>query len=102
MFPVPDFLWKQYAEAQLINDLGIELDMDLVAKAIECDEESRNRYLKRAQQLTGLENPNSPILLKEWISSKGVEMESLAKAEVAAVLDNVSGDEYDDARAKEI
>jgi hypothetical protein len=29
-------------------------------------------------------------------------MESLAKAEVAAVLDNVSGDEYDDARAKEI
>lgn len=74
MFPVPDYLWKQYAEDQRINDLGIKLDMDLVARAIECDEESRDKYFKRAQQLTGLENPNSPIQLKEWILSKGVEM----------------------------
>ena len=92
MFPVSDFLWKQYAEDQRINDLGIELDMDLVTQAIQCDEESRNRYLKRAQQLTGLENPNSPIQLKEWINSKGVPMDSLAKAEVAAVMDTVSGE----------
>lgn len=92
MFPVPDFLWKQYAEDQHINDLGIELDMDLVIQAIQCNEESRNRYLKRAQQLTGLENPNSPIQLKEWINSKGVPMDSLAKAEVAAVMDTVSGE----------
>ncbi len=87
MFPIPDFLWKQYAEDQRINDLGIELDMDLVTQAIQCDEESRNRYLKRAQQLTGLENPNSPIQLKEWINLKGVPMDSFAKAEVAAVMD---------------
>ena len=92
LFPVPDFLWKQYAEDQRINDLGIELDMDLVGQAIKCDEESRARYLKRAQQITGLDNPNSPIQLKEWILSKGVEMESLAKAEVAAVMDTVSGE----------
>jgi DNA polymerase len=92
MFPVPDFLWKQYAEDQRINDFGIELDMELVAAAIACDKESRDRYLKRAQQLTGLDNPNSPIQLKEWIASKGVEMESLAKAEVATVLEHVSGD----------
>ena len=92
LFPVPDFLWKQYAEDQRINDLGIELDMDLVGQAIKCDEESKERYLKRAQQLTGLENPNSPIQLKEWISSKGVEMDSLAKAEVAAVMDTATGD----------
>lgn len=92
MFPVPDFLWKQYAEDQRINDLGIEMDMDLVSQAIKCDEEFRAKYLKRAQQLTGLENPNSPIQLKEWIQSKGVEMESLAKAEVAEVMDTVTGD----------
>ena len=42
LFPVPDFLWKQYAEDQRINDLGIELDMDLVGQAIKCDEESRD------------------------------------------------------------
>lgn len=90
-FPVPDFLWKQYAQDQRINDLGIELDMALVTQAIKCDEESRERYLKRAQELTGLENPNSPIQLKEWIMSNGVEMETLTKAEVASVMETATG-----------
>lgn len=90
-FPVPDFLWKQYAQDQRINDLGIELDMDLVTQAIRCDEESRDKYLKRAQELTGLENPNSPIQLKEWILSNGVEMETLTKAEVASVMETATG-----------
>lgn len=90
-FPVPDFLWKQYAQDQRINDLGIELDMALVKQAIKCDEESRERYLKRAQELTGLENPNSPIQLKEWILSNGVEMETLTKAEVASVMETATG-----------
>lgn len=91
-FPVPDFVWQQYAEDQRINDLGIELDMTLVEQAIKCDEESRARYLQRAQQLTGLENPNSPIQLKEWILSKGVEMETLTKAEVAEVIETADGE----------
>nr|DAT80698.1 MAG TPA: DNA polymerase I [Caudoviricetes sp.] len=90
-FPVPDFLWKQYAQDQRINDLGIELDMALVTQAIKCDEESRERYLKRAQELTGLENPNSPIQLKEWILSNGVKMETLTKAEVASVMETATG-----------
>lgn len=90
-FPVPDFLWKQYAQDQRINDLGIELDMALVTQAIKCDEESRERYLKRAQELTGLENPNSPIQLKEWILSNGVEMATLTKAEVASVMETATG-----------
>ena len=90
-FPVPDFLWKQYAQDQCINDLGIELDMALVTQAIKCDEESRERYLKKAQELTGLENPNSPIQLKEWILSNGVEMATLTKAEVASVMETATG-----------
>lgn len=89
-FPVPDFLWKQYTQDQRINDLGIELDMALVTQAIKCDEESRDRYLKRAQELTGLENPNSPIQLKEWVLSNGVEMETLTKAEVASVMETAT------------
>ena len=91
-FPVPDFLWEQYVEDQRINDLGIELDMDLVTQAIKCDEESRARYLGRAQALTGLDNPNSPMQLREWILSKGVEMETLTKAEVAEVIETSDGE----------
>ena len=65
--------------------------MALVTQAIKCDEESREQYLKRAQELTGLENPNSPIQLKEWILSNGVEMETLTKAEVASVMETATG-----------
>lgn len=42
--------------------------------------------------MTGLPNPNSPIQLKEWILSKGVEMESLAKTEVAEVMKTATGE----------
>ena len=90
-FPVPADVWKQYALDQRINDLGIEVDMTLVKQAIDCDEETRNKYLKRAQDITGLENPNSPIQLKEWLQSQGLEVESLAKAEVANLMKEATG-----------
>lgn len=90
-FPVPADVWKQYALDQRINDLGIEVDMTLVKQAIACDEETRNKYLKRAQDITGLENPNSPIQLKEWLQSQGLEVESLAKAEVENLMKEATG-----------
>lgn len=92
-FPVPDFVWAQYVLDQKINDVGIEMDMQLVREAIRCDEEFRERHLKRAQELTGLENPNSPVQLKEWLQCRGVEIESLTKTEVSRVLEgDCSGD----------
>lgn len=90
-FPVPADVWKQYALDQRINDLGIEVDMTLVKQAIACDEETRSKYLKRAQDITGLENPNSPIQLKEWLQEQGLEVESLAKAEVANLMKEAAG-----------
>ena len=85
-FPVPEFLWKQYATDQRINDRGIEIDRTLAEEAISCDEEMRERNLSRAQELTGLENPNSPIQLKDWLAGQGVTVSSLSKKEVAEVL----------------
>lgn len=85
-FSVPDFLWKQYATDQRINDRGIEIDRTLAEQAIRCDEEMRERNLTRAQALTGLENPNSPIQLKDWLAGQGVTVSSLSKKEVAEVL----------------
>lgn len=49
-FPVPEDVWEQYALDQRINDLGIAVDMTLVQQAIACDEETRSKYLSRAQQ----------------------------------------------------
>ena len=91
-FPVSEYVWKQYHLDQTINDAGIELDMELVEKAIDCDREFKKKHMERARILTGLENPNSPIQLKEWLESKGQMVDSLAKAAVKEMLDAADGE----------
>lgn len=69
-FPVSEYVWEQYHLDQQINDAGIALDMELVEKAIACDKAFKKKHMDRARLLTGLDNPNSPIQLKEWLESK--------------------------------
>lgn len=90
-FPMPEAEWDTYALDQCINDAGILLDHTLVDNAVAVDEHHRNASLARAQKLTGLDNPNSPIQLKQWLVTRGCELESLAKAEVDAALDTATG-----------
>lgn len=91
-FPVPDSEWATYALDQRINDTGIRLDRTLVDRAVECDRQHRATTLAQAQRVTGLENPNSPIQLKEWLTAHGCPLQSLTKTEVAAALDTATGD----------
>ena len=91
-FPVPDYVWEQYILDQRINDTGVMIDMKLARQAIRCDEKFRDKYLKRATEITGLENPNSPIQLKEWLLANGAIVDSLAKKEVAELLKSSTGD----------
>lgn len=91
-FPMPGFLWQQYATDQRLNDRGIALDMQLVGSAIRCDETFREKYLTRAQKLTGLENPNSPMQLKDWLSERGVEIDSLSKKDVRSLMGKATGE----------
>ena len=90
-FPVPETEWEAYALDQRINDTGILLDGALVDSAVALDDKHRKATLVRAQELTGLENPNSPIQLKEWLSTRGCHLESLAKAEVETALETATG-----------
>ena len=85
-FPVPDFVWEEYHLDQEINDRGIALDMDVVRNAIAFDEKSKTVLADKMKTLTGLENPNSVQQMKEWLAKNGLEMDSLGKKEVAAVL----------------
>lgn len=55
---------------QHINDRGINTDLELITKAIECDEQYKERLMNEAIELTGLSNPNSPAQLKEWIGKR--------------------------------
>ena len=85
-YPVPDFVWEEYHLDQEINDRGIALDMTLVRNAIAFDEKSKAVLSEKMQELTNLDNPNSVQQMKQWLSDNGLEMDSLGKKEVAAVL----------------
>ena len=85
-FPVPDFVWEEYVLDQQINDHGIALDMAVVDNAIAFDERSKALLSAKMQELTTLENPNSVQQMKQWLSENGLEVDSLGKKEVAAIL----------------
>ena len=91
-FPMPQSEWENYWIDQNINDRGILIDEVLVDSAIKIDEILREENMDRAIELTGLENPNSPLQLKEWLNKKGLEIESLAKKDVESALKNAEGD----------
>jgi DNA polymerase len=85
-YPVPDFVWDEYHIDQTINDRGILCDTEVVGNAIKIDALTKADLMQQLQRLTGLENPNSVAQMKDWLSRTGVEMESLGKKEVAALL----------------
>lgn len=89
-FPVPDFVWDEYHLDQEINDRGILVDMDFVEKCIEIDGVSRENLVAKMQELTNLDNPNSVVQMKDWLSNNGIETETLGKKAVAALIDEVS------------
>ena len=91
-FPVPDEVWDEYHIDQEINDRGILVDMDFVKQAIAIDEKSRSRLMSDMQELTELDNPNSVVQMKEWLSNNGVETDTLGKKVVAAIIKETEGD----------
>lgn len=91
-FSMPQSEWENYWIDQNINDRGILIDEVLVDSAIKFDEILRDENMDRAIELTGLENPNSPLQLKEWLNQKGLEIDSLAKKDVESALKNAEGD----------
>ncbi len=91
-FPMPQSEWENYWVDQNINDRGILIDEVLVDSAIKFDGILREENMDRAIELTGLENPNSPLQLKEWLNKKGLEIDSLAKKDVESALKNAEGD----------
>lgn len=89
-YPVPDEVWEEYWLDQEINDRGVRVDLTLVEKAITMDEASKTELTQKAQEITNLENPNSAIQLKHYLSTIGVNVESLGKKQVKEMLKEAS------------
>ena len=64
-YPVPDFVWDEYHLDQEINDRGIMIDQEMVRQA---------------------ENPNSVMQMKDYLAGNGMEVDSLGKKDVAAMI----------------
>ena len=94
-FPVPDFIWDEYHLDQEVNDRGILVDMTLVEQAIVIDAKTKQSLRSRMQETTGLENPNSVSQVKDWLSGKGVETDSLDKKAVKELLPDADEDVAD-------
>jgi DNA polymerase len=91
-YPIPVKEQQLYCLDQRINDRGIMVDRNLVNHAIACDLLYKETATKRAYELSELENPNSVSQLKGWLTEKGIEVDSLAKATVEELVDKTEGD----------
>lgn len=69
-----------YTVDQIINDRGVLLDRELAENAARFDEEYKAQLLEEVRVLTGLENPNSPAQIKEYLQRvAGISVETLNK-----------------------
>ena len=91
-FPVPESVWDEYHLDQEINDRGIQLDLSLVGNAIDMDERSRSVLTAKLKDLTGLDNPNSVMQMKEYLAMRGVKTDSLGKKQVSELIEEVPDD----------
>lgn len=91
-YPVPDFVWEEYHLDQEINDRGIAIDMSVVENAICLDERSKAELSDKMKSCTSLENPNSVMQLKAWLSEHGMETDSLGKKAVVSMLKDAPAD----------
>lgn len=86
-----DFERRLWILDQQINDRGVMLDLDLVGSALLIDEQTRQALHEEATKITGLDNPNSAVQLKEWLSEElGEPVESLTKETVTELLSRIS------------
>ncbi len=89
-FPVPDFVWDEYHIDQRINDRGILIDEELAMSAIKIDEYMKDKLSNEMIRITGIDNPNSPVQLKEWFKSKGYDIDDLGKKAVSKLKEEIT------------
>ena len=85
-YQVPDFVWDEYHLDQEINDRGIMIDQDMVRQALRIDELSKSDLTARMQKKTGLANPGSVVQMKNYLAENGMEVDTLGKKDVAAMI----------------
>lgn len=79
---------KLWVLDQKINDKGVLIDREAVDGAILTLDCHRQELFDRVFELTGqeVENPKSPVQLKDWMGKQGVVVDSISKESVEYLL----------------
>src|SRR5690606_21359801 len=92
-YAIPDFERINYILDQQINDRGILVDIDMAKNAYHIDELHSELMTKQLIELTGLDNPNSPAQLKQWLSlAMGKEITTLAKEAMNTLVEEAESE----------
>lgn len=87
-YEIPEFERNLYILDQSINDRGILVDMELANSAIFVDTDYTDMLMSRVREITELENPNSPVQLRQWLKAvTGDDVPSLAKDAIPVLMD---------------
>ena len=85
----PDKEQKLWEIDMLLNACGVKIDRRLVEGALNIASIRTEQLLTEAQDLSGLNNPNSIAQLKEWLENEtGQEVTSLNKKDVPELIKN--------------
>ncbi|AUR81245.1 DNA polymerase [Bacillus phage Carmen17] len=89
-FPVPDFIWDQWATDHKIVTRGVKMDRQYFMNAIKMDAENKANITKDLIEFMGISNPNSDAQFKEWLAERGLYVSSLAKGEMDDIINGLS------------
>ena len=87
-YPVKDSEWELYALDQRINDRGVLTDNALVAGAVQIMEDYSADIQGKMKDLMGIDNPNSLVQFKAWLTEQGYDFPGLGKELVKEALKN--------------
>ena len=93
LFPMPEEEQKLWELDIRMNAFGVRVDTGLIEGALYIGEISRERLLREAMELTGLENPNSTQQLMKWLEENDVQTDNLRKTTVAELLEEHNPDD---------
>ncbi len=84
---------KMWEIDMLMNACGVKVDKKLVDGALKIAGIRTEQLLTEAQNLSGLDNPNSIAQLKEWLENEtGEEVASLNKKDVPELIKNTDSE----------
>lgn len=86
IFPLPERERRIWIFDQHVNDRGLPVNFDFVKKMYALASRAREKAVERQDQLTGLDNSNSPKQMLEWCQKQGYPGKSINKNRVTAIL----------------